>query len=473
MPEPEYKRVTVMGLGLFGGGAGAARHFASLGSSVLVTDLAPEEKLRPSVESLGGLGIEFVLGRHDEKNFTDTDLLVANQAVRPENPFIEAARRAGVPVVTETGLALALNRSPWAGVTGSSGKSTTAALLAAILTAHDGETLFGGNIGGDLLTRVAGRRSPAPLVAELSSFQLTWIKADLEAGRIAPPRAAIVTNLAPNHLDWHRGMEEYAEAKHNLLAYQTADDWAVLNTEDARLAEWTKRIPSKLLACAPADPKHDNACFIDAGNIIVRLDGREQLRQQLDRFPLMGRHNLQNALEAVAAAFVLSGDGQATDAGLAAFPGLPHRLEKAGTVKGRLFVNDSKSTTPEAAITALEAIGRPAVLIAGGYDKRAPFDTLGSAIQKHAAGLVLIGAAGDRIAEAVEKSAGDRPASLAPLAVTNAGEDFRLAVRAAFSLAPEGGAVLLSPACASYGMFTNYEQRGEDFRRLAAEMESE
>ncbi len=467
------RRVTVMGLGLFGGGAGAARFFAARGAEVTVTDTASEDKLRPSVESLNGLGIRFVLGRHDEADFTGTDLVVANQAVRPENPFLAAARAAGVPVVTETGLALALNRSPWAGVTGSSGKSTTAALLAEMLRRHDPETLFGGNIGGDLLTRVAGRTASAPLVAELSSFQLMWMGSDLAAGRIPPPKAAIVANIAPNHLDWHRDMEEYAGAKYALPACQQPDGWAILNAEDARLADWMERIPGRAIACGLADPERDDACFViggggDAGAIIVRLGGAERLRQPLDRFPLMGRHNLRNAVQAVAAAFVLCGDGAAIDAGLAAFPGLPHRLEKVGSVSGRLFVNDSKSTTPEAAATALAAIRAPCVLIAGGYDKLAPFDDLGAAIQERAAGLVLIGAAGPRIGEAVSRAAGLRPGMLGPLPVRNAGDDFLLAVREAFSLAPEGGAVLLSPACASYGMFVNYERRGERFREIVA-----
>ncbi|MDR1744974.1 MAG: UDP-N-acetylmuramoyl-L-alanine--D-glutamate ligase [Planctomycetota bacterium] len=474
-----FRRVTVMGLGLFGGGAGVARFFASTGADVLVTDTAPEEKLRSSVESLRGLGIRFVLGRHDETDFTLTDLVVANQAVRPENPFLAAARRAGVPIVTETGLALALNPSPWAGVTGSSGKSTTASLLAAMLRRHDPETLFGGNIGGDLLTRVDRRSASAPLVAELSSFQLAWIGGDLAAGRIAAPKAAIVTNLAPNHLDWHRDMDDYVGAKYALLACQKPDDWAILNVEDARLAEWAERVPGRTLACGLADPERDDACFVHAddgggnGAIIVRTDGVERVRQPLDRFPLMGRHNLLNAVQAVAAAFVLCGDRGAIDAGLAAFPGLPHRLETIGIVAGRLFVNDSKSTTPEAAATALAAMDAPCVLIAGGYDKRAPFDDLGAAIQERAAGLVLIGEAGPRIGDAVDRASGRRPAALGPLPVRNVGDDFLLAVREALSLAPEGGVVLLSPACASYGMFVNYEQRGERFRAIVANSLSE
>lgn len=462
-----FRRVTVMGLGLFGGGAGAARFFAELGAAMTVTDMASEEKLARSVRLLDGLKIRFVLGRHDEKDFTDTDLVVANQAVRPDNPFLAAARTAGVPIATETGLALALNPSPWIGVTGSSGKSTTASLLAAMLTRNNPHTLFGGNIGGDLLTRVEGRPADAFLVAELSSFQLTYLRDDFAASRIAPPTVAVVTNLAPNHLDWHRDMDEYAEAKFALLRWQRPRDWAVLNVEDAHLAAWADAVPGRVMRCGLDDPDGPDACFADGRSVVVRVDGGEALRQPLERFRLLGRHNVRNAVEAVAAAFVATRDAAAVDAGLAEFSGLPHRLETVGSVDGRLFVNDSKSTTPEAAMTALQAIDAPCVLIAGGYDKRAPFDDLGAAIQETADGVVLVGAAGPRIGAAVAAAAGRRPAGREALAVREAGEDFALAVREAVALTPPGGVVLLSPACASYGMFVNYEERGDRFRAMA------
>lgn len=464
-----FRRVTVMGLGLFGGGAGAARFFAGLGADVTVTDMATAEKLAPSVRALDGLGVRFILGRHAEKDFIDTDLIVANQAVRPDNPFLAAARRTGVPVATETGLALALNPSPWIGVTGSSGKSTTASLLAAMLLRHDPGTLFGGNIGGDLLTRVAGRSGTAPLVAELSSFQLTYLGDDIAAGLIRPPAVAVVTNLASNHLDWHADMGEYVGAKFNLLKNQRSDQWAILNVEDARLAEWAHRVPGRVFHCGLNDCGKDDTCFIADGAVVVRLGNEERLRLPLDGFRLMGRHNLYNAVEAVAAAVAVGADAKAIAAGLADFPGLPHRLEKAGTADGKLFVNDSKATTPEAAVTALEAIDAPCVLIAGGYDKRAPFDTLGEAIQERAAGLVLVGAAGPRIGEAARHAADRRPGHLGPLPVVDAGNDFRQAVRDAYEMTPPDGVVLLSPACASYGMFVNYEERGEKFRALAEE----
>ena len=242
-----FHRVTIMGLGLFGGGGGAARFFAGLGAHVTVTDLASEEKLARSVQALDGLGIRFILGRHDKPDFTDADLIVANQAVRPDNQYLAAARAANVPIATETGLALALNPSPWIGVTGSSGKSTTASLLAEMLRRNNPDTLFGGNIGGDLLTRVEKRPANAFLTAELSSFQLTYLADDFAAGRIPPPTVAVITNITPNHLDWHRDMDEYAAAKFALLRWQRPENWAILNARDSRLIAWAKTAPGRAL----------------------------------------------------------------------------------------------------------------------------------------------------------------------------------------------------------------------------------
>ncbi len=478
------RRVTVMGLGLFGGGAGAARYFARLGAKVTVTDLSTPEKLAKSVQALSGLDIEFVLGKHRPEDFQNTDLVVTNQAVRPDNEYLRVARAAAIPVITETGLALALNRSPWLGVTGSSGKSTTSGLIAEMLRQYDPATLFGGNIGGDLLTRVEEHPASAPLVVELSSFQLTHIGPDLAAGLVKPPRVAVVTNLTPNHLDWHHDFADYTAAKRNLLHHQTRADYVVLNTEDPLLADWAAAATAGVIRCGRSDPGHADACFLAGDTVVLRLGGTERARFPLDRFRLLGSHNRLNAVQAVAAAFAYllgeknkhgekdtgEADGRvaAIAAGLAAFRALPHRLEMLeANGPGILFVNDSKSTTPEAAITALRAIDKPLVLIAGGYDKHSPFEELAAEIQARAEGLVLVGAAGKRLGAAVRAASGQRPGGKGELTVVDAGEDFHQAVQAACELAPSDGVVLLSPACASYGMFVNYEERGDTFRKLA------
>ncbi len=467
-----YKRVTVMGLGLFGGGLGAARYFAGLGASVTVTDSADPDKLAASVDALRGLPIRFHLGGHADEDFTTADLIVTNQAVRPDNRYLALARAAGVPIATETGLALGLNRSPWIAVTGSSGKSTTASLIAEMIRFHDPLSMFGGNIGGDLLTRIESHPPESMLTVELSSFQLTHIRDDFASGRAAPPNLAVVTNIAPNHLDWHINMDEYAQAKRNVLAFQTGNDWAVLNGEDPLLAGWASDARARVVLCRYDDPGMDNASFVRERAVCLRLGGRDVLSLSLSDFRLPGGHNVKNALQAVAAAYIMTNDADAVRKGFASFGGLPHRLQIVGPDGPRAFINDSKATTPEAAALALSAVERPCVLIAGGYDKKSPFDALAAVIQEKAAALVVVGVAGPRLADAVAATACARPENAGPLPVVDCGDDFEKAVRTAWELTPEGGAVLLSPACASYGMFVNYEQRGETFIKLAEELGS-
>ncbi len=455
--------VTIMGLGRFGGGAGAARFFARRGARVTVTDMAGRDKLADSLASLADLPISCHLGGHSLEDFVDADLVLANQAVRPDNHFLAAARERGVPVLTETGLALRLNKAPWLAVSGSSGKSTTASLIAAALSSYDQRTLFGGNIGGDLLARIEARPGDAPVVVELSSFQLIHMGPQLACGEIAPPQVAALTNITPNHLDWHRDFDEYRESKLNILRCQKAGSWAVLNRDDPVLSALPALSPARIVSCALRDPETDDACYVADKRIVLRLGGSEAFVFDLAGLRLLGRHNVMNAVEAVAAAFVFCRDSAAVTAGIAGFAGLPHRLQTVAVIDGKTFVNDSKSTTPEAAILAMAALEQPKVLIAGGYDKQSPFEKLGQAIQREAAALVLVGATAGRLRQAVEAAAGQRRPGDKALAIVQCGGDFRQAVETAFALCPPQGVVLLSPACASWDMFNDFEERGRLF----------
>ena len=461
------RRVTVMGLGSFGGGAGAARYFALLGARVLVTDLAGSDRLAASIARLAGLPIAYHLGGHRQKDFIDTDLVLANQAARPDHPLLQAARGAGVPVLTETGIALTLNRSPLVAVTGSAGKSTTASLAAAMLAVHDPGSMFGGNIGGDLLTRIESHSPEAPLTVELSSFQCIHIAGGLARSEIAPPRAAVITNLAPNHLDWHTGLDEYHESKRALIRHQGSGDFAILNIEDPVLRGWAAELSSRLVACALKDSGREDSCHVEGGDMVLRLGGSDAMRLPLKALRLRGRHNVMNALQAAAAAYMMTGDGDAAGTGMAGFAGLPHRMETAAEVGGRTFIDDSKCSTPEAAVLALESIDGPKVIILGGYDKKAGFAALGKAVQERASAAVLIGAAACGIWRSIEQAVRARPPDRGALPVVDCGDDFTLAVGEAYRLCPAGGVVLLSPACASWGMFKNYEERGERFAALA------
>ncbi len=461
-PLYRHQRVTVMGLGLFGGGAGAARFWSELGSDVVVTDLRDAETLAPSLKELEGLGCRFVLGEHRDEDFKNCDLVIANPAVKPDNQYLRLARSAGAHVLTEIGLVFRLASGPIIGVTGSNGKSTTTALLGQMLRAHEPRTLVGGNLGGSLLGALRRHLPSAPIILELSSFQLHYLRRQ----RVSPT-VSVVTNLQPNHLDWHGTVLRYYEDKRTIVRFQTNDDAVVLNVEDPTLAAWAAACRGRVVHVARKDPGARNACFLDAEDrIVARLDQTECVLAPIDSLQLPGGHNVMNALLAAAAAYTFSRNAEAVGEGLAAFSGLPHRLEDVGTADGIRFVNDSIATTPQSTICALASFKEPKALIVGGHDKGLSFEDLGAAIRQHAHAAVLVGETATAIRDAIEADAAEPPRP--PL--FEAGSDFEQAVRLAKEACPAGGIVLLSPACSSHDMFNNFAERGEAFRRIVREL---
>lgn len=427
--DPDGLRVTVVGLGRFGGGVGAARWLCEHGARVTVSDRAPAEKLGESVGALAGLDIAFHLGGHEEADFLEADLLVVSPAVPMEMPLLAAARERGVPATTEMNLLLQRCPAPVVGITGTVGKSTTTAMTGAVL-AGARTTHVGGNIGRSLLPEL-GRIGPDDIVVlEISSFQLEWTP------RIAvSPRVALVTNLMPNHLDRHGTLDAYAAAKKNIFRFQGPDDALILNAACVETRGWADEAPGRVTWFDPAAEPFE---------LIVP-----------------GAHNQANAQAAWAIARELGVPRERAAEALRGFPGLPHRLEFVAERAGVRYYNDSKCTTPEGAIVALDAFPpRTAVLLVGGYDKGVSFDALGASLAQRAKAVVALGATREKILAAVRRGAGaDAPAM-------ESADSFDAAVAAAGRLAEPGNVVLLSPACASYDMFTNYEERGERFRGL-------
>lgn len=428
-PAMAGKRVTVVGLGRFGGGVGAARWLCGQGARVTVSDKAGADELAESIGRLEGLEVVLHLGPHRREDFLQADLLVVNPAVPPDMPLLVEARRAGLAETTEINLFLRHCRAPIAAVTGSAGKSTTAAMTARVLagqfTAH-----LGGNIGRSLLEELPRISSDHVVVLELSSFQL-----ERTALVGISPHVAVVTNLSPNHLDRHGTMEAYAAAKKNIFAFQSADDVLVLNAADQAVAPWRAEAPGRVELFDP-----DGEPF---------------------ELSVPGRHNQANAQAAWAAARQFGVSREAAASALREFEGLPHRLQLVAERDGVRYYNDSKSTLPQGAIAALEAFAaRRSVIIVGGYDKGVTFDELAAALAERARCVIAMGATRDGIIEALEaRRSGDVPA-------VHRAADLASAVDIARRQARRGEVVLLSPACASFDMFTNYEQRGRMFTEL-------
>jgi UDP-N-acetylmuramoylalanine--D-glutamate ligase len=456
------KRITIIGLGFFGGTLGLARYLVSQGAQVTVTDVKPAADLQDSVAALHGLPVRFVLGRHEYADFTDVDRVFASPAVRRDSPYLCAARAGGVPIDTEMNLFIRLCRGSVIGVTGSNGKTTTTSLIGTILHAANPRTRVGGNIGRSLLPEVASIEPGDPVVLELSSFQLEDLAA---VGR--SPRISLLLNLSPNHLDRHGSMEAYLAAKMQIFAYQGPEDVAILNADDPQLRPLVNRLRGQVRLFSGAQTVGDGA-YLEGDRLMVTHSGlaAEVCRRQ--DIPLLGRHNVANVLAAVAAAHAWGVPVAVMGAAIRSFPGVEHRLERVRELHGVSFYNDSIATTPTGTLAALEAIQQPIWLIAGGYDKGVPFQALGEAIVHRVKGVFLIGATAPLIAQAIARasSAGrQRPA-------IRCCRDLRDAVYAAYTDASPGEVVLLSPACASYDQFRNFVERGRLFKQLVLTLDA-
>lgn len=466
-------RATVVGLGYFGGGIGVAKYLASRGGNVLVTDQKPGSGLKAALEELAFLEVELVLGRHRERDFRETDLVVASPAVPPSSPFLQMARDAGIPVTTEIALFLAhCPTSRLVAVTGSNGKSTTAAAAAMMLRQCGGGTWLGGNIGGSLLGCLDEMTSASRVVLELSSFQLEV----LDRSGFSPP-VAVVTNISPNHLDRHGSMQSYIDAKRSIVRHQKPGTFKVLFDGDRTVPEFTGAGSGSGTPVAFGLPggarSLDFVLNKDSGFAEWWIDDTRRRLFSLDGVRLRGEFNLLNLLAASAAVCCLEGGPVGVEAAATGFSGVPHRLESLGEVGGVQFFNDSVSTTPESSAAALEAfVDEEVILIAGGYDKQVSLRALAEVVAQRAFAVVLIGETAANLEREIV-AARDRGFSRELDATSTRGfrgprvlrrDGFEEALDAAVELARSGSTVLLSPGCASYGMFTNFVERGERFR---------
>lgn len=475
-PQPtaalaEYagKKVTVVGLGLFGGGSGVTRYLAQLGAKLTVTDKRKPDILKASIDSLKEFEIRYVLGKHEPDDFTQADLVVINPAVHPNSDIVRWTREAGVPITTEIKLVLELCKGPVIAVTGSNGKSTTTAMIGSILQTHDPDAMVGGNLGGSLLSALAPFRDTraggcaAPVVLELSSFQLEWLK---QIGFPRPFDVAVFTTLTPNHLDWHSDFSDYAQSKFQLLRNQTADGTCILNADDSWVARFRHMAPGHAWTFStrkPVDAGATGGAICDDW-IQHRTRTRITPLANLADLQLAGEHNRQNALAACLAAYAAGVPVAAIRAGLRSFGGLPHRLETVGRGRnGERFINDSIATTPESTLRALESYKDPITLIAGGSDKGLDYSDLGLAIvHSTVRQVVAMGVTGPKIAAAV-RAAATACGVAGPVIVEV--DSMPAAVNWAFADLRPKDVVLMSPASASFDMFANFEQRGEVFRR--------
>ncbi|HET7875419.1 MAG TPA: UDP-N-acetylmuramoyl-L-alanine--D-glutamate ligase [Methylomirabilota bacterium] len=433
-------------VGLARSGVAAVRLIRQLGGRVLASDSAARDVLSAEARALDAEGARVWTGGHPAEAFEGAELVVVSPGVPLDIPALAAVRASGVPIIGELELAWRVMEAEFIAITGTNGKTTTTALTGELLSGQVRPVLVGGNIGTPLSERALDFPADGLVVAEVSSFQLESI----ERFR---PRVAAVLNLTPDHLDRHGSFERYVEAKSRILTNQTEADCAVLNADDSATVALAARVPGRVLWFSRLRPL-DHGVFLRDGWILAKLNGHVEEICPVAEIPLRGQHNVENVLAATACALWTGMAPQAIRRGIGAFRGVAHRIERVYDDRGAVFYNDSKGTNVASTIKALESFTEPVVLIAGGKGKGQDFAPLAAAARGRVRHAVLIGQDRDQL-RAVLEAAGI-PCEDAP--------SMEEAVRAARARARVGDVVLLSPACASFDMFQNFEHRGDVFK---------
>jgi UDP-N-acetylmuramoylalanine--D-glutamate ligase len=458
------KNIVVVGLGRTG--LAAARFLHQKGARVLVADTADETQLGDSVGTLRKMGVALELGPHRITSFQNADLMVVSPGVSHTIEPIAQARVRGVPLMSEVELASRFIKEPIVAVTGTNGKTTTTALLGQMLKNSGISVFVGGNIGNPLIEYVGSGQKMQVVVAEISSFQLDTI----ERFR---PKVSVLLNITADHLDRYPDFKAYADSKIRVFRNQQADDVAVLNGSDPLIRAKTQKIKSQRLFF-PALEADEQGAVLNGKRIILNLNKLKRIQpeiriphsafrnqQYLDisKIRLRGRHNFENACAASLAALASGATLEGIQKTLDHFKGLAHRLEPVATVNGVRYYNDSKATNVDGVLRALDSFSKPVLLLMGGRDKGSNFSVLQDRIGTHAKELIVMGEA----AEAIRSALGQ----LLPTKVAASMQD---AVTTAFEDADPEDVVLFSPGCASFDWYSNYAERGDDFRRAVEEI---
>ena len=444
-----------MGLGLFGGGVGAAKYLASQGADVTVTDLKSAEELSASLKLLENLPVKFQLGKHYEEDFMNVDMLVASPAVPNDSKFLQLAFKNNIHIESELSIFFRLCPAPVIGITGSNGKSTTTSLLGGMLKNAGIKTWVGGNIGISLLKNLEEIEADDVVVLEISSFQLEYL-----ARTEMSPHISIVTNIAPNHLDRHKTMENYIGAKKAIIHYQQEDDYAIMNYDDPTLKKWEGESRGRHLWFSAAK-ELEHGAFLKNNEIIINHNSNRTVIPCSTQINIKGIHNWQNIMAASYAATLMHADVESIKNAITEFTGLEHRLEYVRTFNEVQYYNDSKATTPEAATAGIKAFDNPTILIAGGYDKQVSLHQFALECVRNTKFIILIGETANTIQKLIQDIKGEKIKPEVYLA-----SSLDESVNKASEVAEPGDTVLLSPACASFGLFANYEERGKEFKEL-------
>jgi UDP-N-acetylmuramoylalanine--D-glutamate ligase len=459
MKNFKNKKVTIIGLGLHGGGVGAAKFFSREGARVLVTDLRSEQELKSSLEQLEDYSVKYVLGQHRSEDFINADLVIKNPAVPDKSKYLQIAKEHNVPIDTDMGVFFELCPVPVIGITGTKGKSTVAALTTKFLKRKYSDVVLAGNIRTSVLEILELIGKKTKVVLELSSWQLAGLRQHRKS-----PHCSVVTNILPDHLNRYRSMADYVKDKKEIFRWQKSKDILVLNYDDKTVREMADEAKKPQIYYytkenGTSGKEYKGEIGAVAKGEKISYQGEEVC--SFEDIKLRGEHNISNVLAAINVAKIYNISNKGIKKVLNSFSGLEGRLELIDTVKKVKYINDTTATMPEAVLAALTSfpLKRNIILLAGGADKELSFEELARVIAKRVKALILLeGTATAKLKKEVE-AVNPELEMLGPL------NSMKKAVVTAKNLSDENDVVLLSPACASFGLFKHEFDRGEQFNQ--------
>ncbi len=442
------KRISVIGAAR--SGLAVAQLLRQRGAIVFVTDSSREELLASSTSVLRSLGIEVETGAHT-KRALDSDLIVVSPGIPSTLPILREAEGRGVKIISELELASWFCRAPIIGVTGTNGKTTTTSLIGRIF--HDAKRrhYVGGNIGIPFSSLIPDLDENAVAILEISSFQLDHISS-------FRPRVSVLLNITPDHLDRYEGnFEKYVESKCRIFKNQTIQDYLLYNFDDEQIFNHVKRLATTHVRAIPfgLQQRYGEGAFIEQGKLVTVFEKKRSEIIEIDRISIRGVHNLYNSMAATLVGVIFNIPVPSLRATLSNFKGIEHRLEFVRELHGVTYVNDSKATNTDSVAYALQSFKQPIILMLGGRDKGNDYSLLHALVRKHVRSVVAIGESADKVYHAFS----------GVVKVVKA-HSMQEAVHTASSLASPGDVVLLSPACASFDWFENYEHRGRSFKQF-------
>lgn len=445
------KKILVIGLAV--SGLQTARTLQRLGAQVMVNDRKDEKELKETIALLRGMDIHFELGGHPIELSPWPDFAVISPGIPLDIPMVQRIMQSGREVISEVELAQRLTDTPIVAITGTNGKTTTTVLTGEIFRLTGRNTHVVGNVGVPIIERVSSSRPEDILIAEISSFQL-------EGTEKFKPAAAAVLNITPDHLDRHKTFSNYVDIKSRILRNQGPEDFAVLNADDPIVSALGNECKAHVRYFSRRR-KLDAGAFVEDGYLVIKKGKTIERVCSIKDLKIPGDHNLENALAAAALTWCMDVPIRTIGKALISFGGVEHRLEYVDTIKGVKYINDSKGTNIEASVNAIKAMPEPIVLIAGGYDRGNDFDGFVQRFNGKVKGMILMGATAEKLKDSCQR---------ANLNNIYEAKDMKEAVEMAVFIAEEGDTVLLSPACASWDMYLNFEERGNEFKKAVVKV---